>query len=262
MGDRGPKPVEVVVLKKYARVWANLFHLLRDGQPGQLVRLKPGESLPTVVADVLPADREKTLKGLPQLEKLRGKQGIIWLLRPVFPEPHLWEQLKSNHSVKEIQRTIASIEKYIRKRWPYPYSYSTDRDGFLIQRRAVWSKTLWARLLRAARDSADEVLKARDLPHFPRSERPSSDDKRVEFFAKVFAGLAVGLSPLTATKRLSGWSPFKAEIPKSPIPAQGPNCPHCGIDEVKGFPPRTIVLCPGCDERYYIAANRHTESRR
>src|SRR5712691_3621387 len=115
MGSRGPKAVEVALLKRYAELWAGLFHLLRDGQPGQLVRLKPGKKSPTAVADILPADREKTLKGLRQLEKLRGRRGIIWLLRPVFSEPETWEQLKSAVSTAEVQTALAKIEKYVRK---------------------------------------------------------------------------------------------------------------------------------------------------
>jgi hypothetical protein len=265
MGSRGPKAVEVVLLKRYAEVWAGLFHLLRDGQPGQLVRLKPGKRSPTVFAKVLLADQEKTpngLEGLRQLEKLRGKQGIIWLLRPVFPERETWEQLKDSVSIAEVQKTLANIEKYIRKRWRYSFYNSNDKHEPLTRRRPAWTKTIWSQLLRATRENAEEIPKARGLPHYPRADRPSSDDKRIEFFAKVFAGFALRLAPLTATKRLSSWSPLKNESSPPSLLTQDPNCPHCGIGKLKGFPAGTIVRCPGCNKRYYVAANWHMKSRR
>jgi hypothetical protein len=50
---------------------------------------------------------------------------------------------------------------------------------------------------------AEDFLRAKRLPHCPKSNRPRSDTKRIEFFAKVLAGLKLGIAPATATKRLA-----------------------------------------------------------
>ena len=100
---------------------------------------------------------------------------------------------------------LAKIEKYVRKGWKV---LSSVDDKFLDGKRLVWSKTVWAYLLRATRKNDTAILQAKNLPHYPRAERPSSDDKRIDFLAKVFAGFAFGLAPLTATKRLSRWKPL------------------------------------------------------
>jgi hypothetical protein len=64
----------------------------------------------------------------------------------------------------------------------------------------------------------------------------------------------------TAGKRLQRWSPLKLSSgPVPPLRAQGPNCPHCGTEEVVGFPPGTVARCPKCDQRYYIARKRRTK---
>jgi hypothetical protein len=280
MGHRGPRPVRLALLKKYAVGWAALLCLLRDGQAGQLLRLKPGKEAPIVVASVIPADRAPTQTALLKLGKLRGKDGILWLVSPIYPESKIWENLKRARSTKEIRAVLADVGKYLRKEWSGASSsekgellmlaeikehtrkewrdlpsHLTDENETLIVRQPRWADTQWSKLVRAATNNAQDILNAKDLPHYPRAERPTSDNKRIEFFAKVFSGLALGIAPLTATKRLSGWSPLRPESPQPPRQALGPTCPHCGIEEVKGFPPRAIVRCPSCDQRYYVADN-------
>ena len=50
------------------------------------------------------------------------------------------------------------------------------------------------------------LYRATRLWNYPKDKgRPTSDNKRIEFFAKALAGLMLGISPATATKRLSHW---------------------------------------------------------
>jgi len=52
---------------------------------------------------------------------------------------------------------------------------------------------------------ADTLLIGKKLPSYAKTNRPSSDDKRIEFLSKVLAGARLGLAPITAAKRLSHW---------------------------------------------------------
>lgn len=47
------------------------------------------------------------------------------------------------------------------------------------------------------------LFEAKKLWLYPRTHRPKSDDKRIEFFAKA-AGLLHGMAPATALRKLSG----------------------------------------------------------
>ena len=113
-----------------------------------------------------------------------------YLFFPSFaPQPHLWEQLKRARSVKELRAATGEI-----------YDWLTA---------AAPGVTRMPEFRAALHDGAGELLKARDLWNYPRKQRPSSDDKRVEFFAEALAGLMLGLAPATATKKLSRWNPPK-----------------------------------------------------
>lgn len=242
MSHPGPKPVDIPLLKTHARHWYQLLLVIARGRAGMIV-----EDNDTVVLEPSDEIREK----LPELEKMRGTPGVLWFRSPIFPQAEIWEELKRAGSAKEMQKALAGVEKYLRKGWRRP-----PVDRFLGLMPLSWAETVWGKLVRAAQDRADDLVQAMDLPHYPRTQRPSSDLKRIEFFAKVLAGLALGLSPLTTTKRLSRWRPSQPEPVRPPLRARGYSCPHCRIDEVKGFPPGTVVRCPGCGERYYIAKRR------
>ena len=60
---------------------------------------------------------------------------------------------------------------------------------------------------RALCDHPAELFKARKLWNYPYASRPTSDDKRIEFFAETLAGLMMEISPATATKKLTRWQP-------------------------------------------------------
>jgi hypothetical protein len=59
-------------------------------------------------------------------------------------------------------------------------------------------------VLRKAESDPLTLLRPKGLPNYPR-EAQTNDDKRILFFSKVLAGLEFGLTPLTATKKLSHW---------------------------------------------------------
>jgi hypothetical protein len=268
----GPKPANLQELKHLAAMFTRLFLYLRDGREGQIfrteriakTRLQDGRVIPLkqyraqgglddgdivdsggeIVAQIVPAKaRErrspekqaqfeakarKTLSQITSDPEFEARR--IWIAQPIFARPDLWEQLKGSSSVEEMNRVTADIARWMR--------------SFVHSR--------WRRELQ--NHTADLFHAKETLWTYPRSDRPSSDNKRAEFFGKALAGLISGISPATATRRLLRWSPLKPAPPAPPpLRARGPNCPHCGAPEVQGFLPGTVVRCPRCDERYYIA---------
>jgi hypothetical protein len=112
------------------------------------------------------------------LEKLKDLRKHGWVLNPPGPpRAEIWEWLKRARSVVEIRQIARELhERY--------------REISVPQWRALHSH-------------AGDLLRAKQLHNYPRSNRPRSDDKRIHFLAKVLAGFMVGFAPTTATKRLA-----------------------------------------------------------
>lgn len=192
MGLRGPKPVEVQRLQAEATNWASVLYLLRDGVPGLIQHVKwrpfqpPGSAAwgrrgELVEAPILiPVSRAS--QKLPE----RMTVGKDWVIhRPVMPKPAIWEQLSRARTVAQIKAAARGIGKL---------------------QSCFASSTPWSQNPAGAlRHYAEDILAARRLPNYPKTQRPRSDDKRVEFLAKIMAGLTLGLAPLTALKRLTHW---------------------------------------------------------
>jgi hypothetical protein len=274
----GPKPVDLHSLKSLASMFTRLFLDLRDGREGQIFRLErtattraqDGQVMPLkdyraqgglddgqivdqggeVVAKIIPvraptgvsrkkqarfeAKTRKLLSEITSDPEFEAKR--IWIDNPIYPRPDLWEQLKRASSAEEMRRVAADIARWMRR-------YAHIR----------WRHEL--------QDHAADLFRAKHtLWNYPRSERPSSDNRRAEFLGKALAGLILGISPATAMRQLLRWSPLKPPPPPPPpIRARGPKCPHCGGAEVQGFPAGTVVRCPACDERYYTARKGRRE---
>lgn len=227
MGSRGPKPkseqerrAETESLKVFAQVWAAFFYTLRDGDSGviQSVEWGPWEPFagrvhklpPGAVAkiegnrfcrakriveikflglDTSVADEEKIFREL-------KKRDDLVVLMPVKPSLELWERFRDARTVSEHRRAVSRLEKWWRGRYgtcegslmPVPSfgeSVRTSKDEFrLLASRALFeAKGLWL---------------------YPRTDRPKSDDKRIEFLAKAAAGLLHGIAPATALRKLTG----------------------------------------------------------
>jgi len=197
MGLRGPKPVDPQHLKSEAENWAALLYALRNGEPERLVAAKwKGRTLNKWELMLVWARAESgtdpKAEALRQ-ELLRDIKGKGWITSSaVVAAPEIWEQLKRADSVKEIQKVARRI-----RRWASRYRPRND----------------WAtRLPDTLASNADKVLIAKRLPNYPQApeaKRPRSDDKRIEFFAKVLAGAMLDIAPITAAKRLSHWHSSK-----------------------------------------------------
>lgn len=206
-----PNPVDVSLLKQYVELWSLQLLTLRDGRPGKIVLLQPGETKPTVVAEVIPQDR-RAQSALPTLKKLRGKEGTLWVQSPIFSEPKIWHDLKTAKSTHEIRDAVISLERYLRRRWQPPDEIFSPRPTWtgkkwsLLNRRPTWHETGWSKSPESVKNRANELLKSK-RSRCPKKDRPTSDNKRIEFFAKVLSGLALGRTPTYTLKILAGWTP-------------------------------------------------------
>jgi hypothetical protein len=214
MGLRGPKPVIVDHLKGHAIAWASFFYTLRDGQSGQMQRVKWGRVRNTGSAKwtgvtsgmgtiAFPAGvkyRESTPLGPPIVipvseaaralpRKMRAKDWVV--SRPTMPAPDLWVRIRQASSVEEVRKASREIRKWMDKqfgpvgRWlpgSPPLEFCDALDAY-----------------------AEQVLLAKRLPSYAKTNRPSSDDKRIQLLAKTLAGARYGIAPMTAAKRLSHW---------------------------------------------------------
>src|SRR5262249_53378034 len=135
---------------------------------------------PSVI--ILPASKAV----LELTSEMKAKGWEIW--PPLLPAPELWEQLKQARSVTDVKKTSHGIRKWI--------DSESVLSGCLPGFPAV--------TIPDALDSyAQDFLTGMKLPSYAKTERPLSDNKRVNHLAKVLAGARLGLAPITAAKRLS-----------------------------------------------------------
>jgi hypothetical protein len=215
MGQPGPKPVDVKELERRAAEWACFFYTLRDGQPGHMDHVKVGrtQSVRSAIKQGLisgnpSGELQKTriafnqilepLVYIPVSEAARVLPGGFakikdqdWIIfPPIFPKPQVWIKLKKARTASQIKSAASKIGE-LNSVFTYP-----EKPGH-----EYWGLNPAGVLCRYAQG----ILIAKQLPHYPKTDRPSSDDKRVEFLAKVMAGLMLGLAPITAVKRLASW---------------------------------------------------------
>ena len=229
MGLRGPSPVDASALKLLTAQWAYLLFGLRDGHPELMEHIKwqpwwikdgegyirIGAAERIVAARIVSARGENPEKAilvheqwvgearknsegnsevnvhyqparhitkditLPESSQF-GSTGTL-IFPPISSRLELWEQLKHPRSMKDAHRTINAILRWTCDAGDFKnYQIPEGREAELYRATRLWN--------------------------YPKDkERPTSDGKRIEFFAKALAGLMLGISPATATKRLSHW---------------------------------------------------------
>lgn len=222
----GPKPtVELKALQTEAANWARVLFVLRDGQVALLTVVKWGEwgdettvegkavqlspeirkqlagtpwenATPltvrrkTRIGETLEAETfnfEEYKKKLPKEPKPTGP--LVWY-PPTQAAHRVWRRLKQSRSPSEMRGVLRSLEKWL----------TQTQSGW-------WGREYPSNLAQYS----DGLLYAKSMHNYPaeapeKQKRPTSDDKRVLFFAKVFAGLRSRLSPSYATKKLSHWT--------------------------------------------------------
>jgi hypothetical protein len=122
-----------------------------------------------------------------------GRKILTVQHQAIAAEPQLWKALKRARSAAEVRR-ICRQSKYWLK-WEF--------KGEINGRR--WYCRVPSACPKALYDYAEEFCRAKQSERYPRSDdRPSSDDKRIEYLARVMAGLSLvrPIAPATAVDLL------------------------------------------------------------
>lgn len=201
-------------LLRYEGVWVDTFRGLRDGSPETqtVVHARPGtfvkssgqdrERLYSNVAGepkhillqpkfTTTPDEIRRWRSQVQNEQDQFDQAIF---RPVLvnvpgipSERQLWEALKRASTAAQVRRICSRSKIWLKPRLEFP------NGGFIEH----WP---WRRVL--YRD-AEKFCRAKLDPRYPsRDQRKSGDYRRVEYFARVMAGLTIRLAPSTAVDML------------------------------------------------------------
>lgn len=112
-------------------------------------------------------------------------------------EPHIWEALKRAKNAAEVRRAFSRSKHWLTDEWKQTF----PNGGF------VSFPSLPATLY----DHADKFCKAKLDSRYPRGHTPRSDDKRIEYLARVLAGLSLRkrMRPSYADKTLRALAPRK-----------------------------------------------------
>jgi hypothetical protein len=193
MGSRGPKALDQTNLVGLAGRWEYFLFLLRDGEDGAVFHVEWGPRKQVVLGNEQATVRAPL--SIKSVSVLRA--GDAWqelartlsnedfaIIEPVISQPELWNELGEAQSPRAIHNAAQKMRRWVARYRP-----------------RITGAAEFPRVVSA---HAVELLEARKLPGYPRSDRPRSDDKRIEFFAKVLAGLELGIAAATAIKRLHG----------------------------------------------------------
>lgn len=207
MPHPGPKPADLNELLFYERAWTNVFRGLRDGSPETEEEILGGRGVAIFVKQSS-QDREKlfvfrsgekplkrsTNKALSasqewraivrkeekEFEKLETGQKVARVRHRAIPgEPRLWEALKRAHNAAELRRICRRSKHWLKWEW------SGEIEG------RHWYQRAPSACPKALYDHAQEFCQAKRDERYPASDRPSSDDKRIEYLARVMAGLSL-----------------------------------------------------------------------
>ncbi len=181
MGRRGPQGIDKERLQFRGLQIASFFFTLRDGRRARIGTQGPNGWIEA--ATIIPQAPGKARKFMEELGKLSR---TAWQVIPeIPPSPAAWEQLKAARKREEILHAAECIRHWAR-----------------TVGRTDWQNEFPATM----RDHAEALLRAKKSWAYPRDpRRPTSDDKRVVFLAKVLAGLTLGLSPAYTIKILAYW---------------------------------------------------------
>lgn len=123
--------------------------------------------------------RDKTQRAEEEFQRLVMGDAPRMTTTPTIPaERHIWEALKRARTAAEVRRAYSRSKIWLRSRVNYPGGGYWD-----------WS---WSPYPRELHRRAEEFCKAKLDRRYPASDmRPSGDYRRIEYFARVMAGLSL-----------------------------------------------------------------------
>jgi hypothetical protein len=202
------------LLLRYECLWVDTFRGLRDGDPEvetetiaggglfikgdrqrseQLYIAEAGRKLRTIrqpkFADT--PDEIRHWHSRVQKEHAQFERDMFDPVRVRVPactsERRLWEALKRADTASQVRRICSRSKIWLKPRLEFPNGDFIEHWPF---RRVLYS-------------NAAKFCLAKLYPRYPRrDQRRSSDYRRIEYFARVMAGLTLKLAPSTAVERL------------------------------------------------------------
>lgn len=178
MGKRGPKPTPLSELIFWEGLWYWVFHHLRGTLPSA-VKFSTDKKMKRLLEAELEDLRRLVPKDIVEEDWLaRQRIEIERELRPKLPqsEPDLWRAIVAARTGDEVRAACRRSKRWLNPRW----------EG------KVYVQDLY--------EHAEKFIQARHDAYYPKRE--SGDEKRVIFFARVMAGITLGISPHTSADRL------------------------------------------------------------
>ena len=176
MGRRGPKSrANLAELTFWENEWRHFFTGLRDGFP-QIAFETMDIRYPKVPEHplLLQEFNRRPYKPIPTR---------VLTFKRIFSERKLWNRLLKARAIRQVRR-LCRRSRY----WPDPERRKKPQalNGFFLAR------------LNEVHEKADLFLLAKLDHHYPCSDRPKSDGKRISFLSRAMAGATMGVRPRTA----------------------------------------------------------------
>jgi len=231
MGLRGPKPKDekeqhrhLYCLYRAACDWAQFFYTLRDGEAGcaerkefgpweefqvrtfdpdtETVTKEPRQTIrirsvirTTHIEAIEPGQREEFKNRMQKIQQPLRNAWVIWY--SVTPAKELWDQFTNARALAEHRRTVSKM-----KEW-----WKAECKGFTLSSHVECYAPGWkgkTPLDQIEMLKSEQVFDAKNLWLYPHGQLRKNDDDRIRFFAKAAAGIAWGIAPATAMRRLTG----------------------------------------------------------
>ena len=208
-----PRKASVQELLPFEGLWVDTFRGLRDGNPDVVALSLPRRRLMEVSGQGQEAlhllstekkprtirrpkfsttpDEKRQWKSRVSDERERFERDRFAIDRTTVPaipsERSLWNALKRAKTASQVRRICSRSKIWLKPRLEF-------RDGSFME---YWP---WRRVL--YRDAEKFCQAKRDQRYPERDKRKSGDYRRLEFLARVMAGLTVGRAPSTAVEML------------------------------------------------------------
>lgn len=160
------------------------MHIIFPGQIPRIVRQPKFTSTP----DELVSWKVRTEEEEEKFNSItRGDVPIMRIVQAVPSERQLWEDLKRARTAAQVRRICGRSKLWLKPRWEFP-------NGGHIE---------WWPYRRALYKYAEKFCRAKVDRRYPsRDSRDSGDYRRIEYLARVMAGLSLGIAATTAVERL------------------------------------------------------------
>jgi uncharacterized C2H2 Zn-finger protein len=194
MGKRGPQPIPLSHLIFWESIWYWVFLRLRGRDRTTKEALVRGDVL-TSYRHALAEARAKVAKK----EKERSDDLLPW----IFHADQLEGEIESEQRRLRHERKLAEPEV-----WQLLVEGVQAGDPIRVRsacrQSKRWLNPEWRgrEFVKLLSEEAEQFVCAKNDPFFPHGPYPSSDRKRVTFFARAMAGISCGISPSTSVGRL------------------------------------------------------------